>query len=124
MYLSNTKSPRSAPTLPKSAAEKSAAWRAANPEKVRAWRTANAGRLDEARRLRTRLISLYKQLSGCSECGFIGDPRQFDLHHTDPTTKAGKGANVSNMVARGWKGVEAEIRKCVVLCANCHRVVE
>jgi hypothetical protein len=46
-----------------------------------------------------------------------------DFHHTDPTKKE---RNVSGMIngagAESKKRILKEIEKCVVLCANCHRV--
>ncbi|QGZ16283.1 putative HNH endonuclease [Erwinia phage Hena1] len=43
-----------------------------------------------------------------------------DLHHLDEETK---DANVSDLMRRGTKKLIAEMNKCVVLCANCHRKV-
>jgi predicted HNH restriction endonuclease len=45
-----------------------------------------------------------------------------DLHHIDPGLKV---ANVSRLARDGRvNAVVAELAKCEVLCANCHRVVE
>lgn len=43
-----------------------------------------------------------------------------DLHHLDPNQK---DDNVSHLLAemRSYNRVAAEIKKCVVLCSNCHR---
>lgn len=43
-----------------------------------------------------------------------------DFHHTDPATKDIALSHVSQM---GWgkEKIFAEIAKCEVLCANCHR---
>ena len=43
-----------------------------------------------------------------------------DFHHEDPTTKEG---NVHRFVSNGqFAKVYEEIKKCIVLCANCHRI--
>jgi len=43
-----------------------------------------------------------------------------DFHHEDPTTKEG---NVHEFVSNGqFAKAYEEIKKCIVLCANCHRI--
>ena len=54
----------------------------------------------------------------CVDCG-ESDPVVLDFDHV----RGRKVANVSVLVVEGydWKSVSAEISKCVVRCANCHR---
>lgn len=61
----------------------------------------------------------YKAKLSCIRCG-ENHPGCIDFHHRDP---ARKEATVSAMVQRAWSKVRilAEIEKCDVLCANCHR---
>jgi len=40
-----------------------------------------------------------------------------DFHHTDPSTKS---FSISKAGNRSWEAVLAEIKKCVVVCKNCH----
>lgn len=56
-------------------------------------------------------------LVGCAFCGET-DPVVLDFHHRNP---AEKKENVKSMSDRTDAKVRAEIAKCVVLCANCHR---
>jgi hypothetical protein len=42
-----------------------------------------------------------------------------DFDHVDPSTKL--MAIGSMATSRCWSAIEAEIAKCVVRCANCHR---
>lgn len=58
--------------------------------------------------------------SSCADCG-ISNPLVLEFDHKDPTTKKD---NVSTMVARGLgvSSISAEIDKCEVVCANCHRI--
>lgn len=55
----------------------------------------------------------------CVDCG-ESDLRVLELDHEDPTNKT---ANVGRLLATGlpWSTVLAEIQKCSVRCANCHR---
>lgn len=71
---------------------------------------------DRKRRRREKLIE-YKKTQKCSKCG---EDRWYvlDFHHNGEKDKA-----ISTLVSGGysWKRVEEEIKKCIVLCANCHR---
>lgn len=60
----------------------------------------------------------YKKQRGCS-CG-ESHPPCLDFHHIDPTSKVN---SVTKMVTAGLakETVLAEIAKCELLCANCHR---
>lgn len=43
-----------------------------------------------------------------------------DFHHLDPTQKDGM---VSKLMKTGtYKSLQEEMDKCVVMCANCHRI--
>lgn len=55
----------------------------------------------------------------CSQCG-EDHPGVLDFHHLDPSTKE---YNIGTIRQSGYsrERVEAEIAKCIVLCANCHR---
>ena len=55
----------------------------------------------------------------CRRCG-ESDPIVLDFHHIKPATKKAK---VSRLVDCAFNKtiILLEIRKCVVLCANCHR---
>lgn len=65
-------------------------------------------------------IREYKSSRRCCGCG-ISDYRVLQFHHRP---EAKKLHNVSDMVVRGMpvKEIEKEIRKCRLLCANCHRL--
>jgi hypothetical protein len=61
---------------------------------------------------------IYSAKECCSRCPET-TPICLDLHHVDPSTKkftlSGKAHNHS------MEAIKAEIAKCIVLCANCHR---
>lgn len=63
----------------------------------------------------------YKQTLNCSRCGF-SDYRALQFHHLD---KNNKKFNVSDAVSNGgcsWNVIFEEIKKCDILCANCHLI--
>lgn len=64
-------------------------------------------------------ILLYLDNKVCAECG-ESDIRTFEFAHIDSTTKT---FNISQAVrlGRSWEEVAQEIKKCRVLCANCHK---
>lgn len=66
-----------------------------------------------------RLVNKYKSLCGCKVCR-EKEPAVLDLHHTDPSIKEG---NPSQLISYSTEKLKAEIRKCIVLCSNCHRKV-
>lgn len=53
----------------------------------------------------------------CVDCG-ESDPIVLEFDHRDDVIKV---ANISGMVCLRWEKVVAEIAKCDVRCANCHR---
>lgn len=69
------------------------------------------------RELRQRAVDF---LGGkCEICGYTGTPVAFDFHHLDYREK---DFNLSAKMT-SWKAIEAELKKCVLLCARCHREV-
>lgn len=66
--------------------------------------------------LKTYLKTLKNQ-SGCIRCG-ERDDNCLDYHHLDPSQKL---FHLGNIRGRSLRDIDAEVRKCVVVCANCHR---
>ncbi|WP_323172784.1 homing endonuclease associated repeat-containing protein [Natrialba sp. PRR66] len=66
-------------------------------------------------------LAEQKRERGCSRCG-VDTAACLDFHHTDATTKM---MAVGRMVTFGYGKDELrnEIKKCVVVCANCHRTI-
>lgn len=78
-----------------------------------------------ARSSKKRRDKIVDAISGlkvqCSQCG-ESHPATLDFHHRD---KSEKEFSISTAVANGssLKRILAEIKKCDVLCSNCHRKV-
>lgn len=92
-------------------------------EAMRRWRSLNPERNKEtARTVRQRVkqrIDEFKAERGCEDCG-NSDPRVLDLHHRHGEEKVD---HVNRLRTRtGWDAVRAEMEKCDVVCANCHRI--
>jgi len=71
------------------------------------------------------LLDKMKLARGCEKCGYNEHPAALEWDHTDPTNKyttaGGKKEHVSDMVGRySLNTILEEIKKCRVLCANCH----
>lgn len=64
-----------------------------------------------------RFVRLLKMLLKCSKCG---DKRWYvlDFHHVGKKEK-----EIGDMIRRGTslENLKKELRKCIVLCSNCHR---
>jgi len=110
----------------------------------KAYRSANRARLREATRVRrqertrkdptfaasrredTRLrserrraqIAIIKNVP-CVDCGRLLAPECMDFDHRDDSAKI---ANISRMSSVSFDKVLAEIQKCDLVCANCHRL--
>lgn len=65
-------------------------------------------------------VSQYKHERGCSRCRQHVDPVALDLHHLNP---AEKSKTICRLITDGCPTdrLLAEVEKCDVLCANCHR---
>jgi predicted HNH restriction endonuclease len=72
----------------------------------------------ESRRRNRELWQQFKSGLKCEHCGF-SHPAALDFHHIDRTNKK----SVNKLASNGmYKQAIQELHKCVVLCANCHRI--
>ncbi|MEI6478005.1 MAG: hypothetical protein WCO52_03390 [bacterium] len=103
-------------------------WRANNQEKLREyrrrWYHRNAehakAKVVERRTGLTQLIEAIKMNASCEACG-ENDPCCLDFHHRDPGTKEATIAGIARQKSWKMERIMAEIAKCAILCANCHR---
>lgn len=64
-------------------------------------------------------LQKYKEGIGCQKCG---ECRGYllDFHHKDPSQK---DFQISDKTRAGLNSLMDEIKKCVVVCSNCHREI-
>ena len=62
-----------------------------------------------------RAITLFG--GKCSVCSYCKNFAALDFHHADPSTK---DFMWTTMKLRPWQDVVNELKKCVLLCRNCH----
>ncbi len=65
----------------------------------------------------TKFINRIKILFGCNICGYNKCANVLHFHHTGDKEK---GISVMRRNTVSIKVLKKEIRKCVILCANCH----
>jgi len=71
------------------------------------------------RRYRAKNAAI-KYLGGkCIRCGWNGDQAALQFHHKDPREKDFIIGNVAN---KNWDKIKIELKKCLLLCSNCHAI--
>ena len=73
---------------------------------------------ERKREIFTRVAKI-KADRGCTDCS-EKDPVILDFDHRNPKDKV-ESVSVAINNARSWNIILAEIQKCDVRCANCHR---
>jgi len=71
---------------------------------------------------RNKLLELFELRGGkCEHCDLrdLKHIEIYDYHHTDPSQKE---FNVGGYVLKPMEQVLKEAKKCLLLCANCHRI--
>lgn len=56
----------------------------------------------------------------CQKCGYDKCRNALEFHHLDPSKK---DFEISRKYNKSWEAVKAEIAKCILVCANCHREI-
>jgi transposase len=74
------------------------------------------------RRRRLKEILVHEAGGCCVMCGFADYVGALHFHHRDPSTKAFEVSRQG--ITRSLDKLRQEARKCVLLCANCHAMVE
>lgn len=81
-------------------------------------------KIERGHKLKVKVIKL---LGGkCSDCRLKYNGKNacvFQVHHEDPTKKL-FAVNTRTLINYSWKKILEEIKKCKLLCANCHFIEE
>lgn len=64
-------------------------------------------------------VVAYKLEKGCVDCGYNKHPAALDFDHLPGTEKL---RDIKCGQHLGWEALQAEVAKCEVVCANCHRI--
>jgi len=73
------------------------------------------------RRRKIKTLAIEYKGGQCQICGYKKYQGALDLHHINGSKEFGiadKG------YTRSWGKVKAELDKCILVCANCHREIE
>jgi len=70
----------------------------------------------------SRSMNEEKMKKGCAHCGYKGKPEALDHHHVDPSNKIIAVASHWRTSYKQFEKMKKEWEKCIVLCANCHRI--
>lgn len=73
---------------------------------------------DYRQRLKERAV--YVMGEQCQCCGYNKCITALEFHHLDPKQKDFSFGNNAN---RSWASTKEELKKCILLCANCHREI-
>jgi len=69
---------------------------------------------------RRKLLDEIKLKTGCIKCGYKEHPVALDFDHINPETK--EFTIGTSYTSVSLKRLHKEIKKCQILCANCHRI--
>lgn len=73
----------------------------------------------QKRRWKVKAMAIEYKGGSCIHCGYNKCPDALEFHHMNPAQKdftlSGNGH------CKSWEKVKAELDKCILLCANCHR---
>jgi transposase len=83
-------------------------------------RCRSAAVVDRRRKVKRRLVE--EAGGACALCGYRRWAGALQFHHLDPSRKAFQISHRGH--SRALARSRAEIRKCILLCANCHAEVE
>ena len=71
------------------------------------------------RRKKLRQMAVDYKGGKCVRCGYNRCKEALDFHHEDPNEKE-FGISMKG-ITRSWAKIRAEVDKCILICANCHR---
>lgn len=93
------------------------------PKEIRKYKDRARYMIEAVAKRRRKVKEMAVRLKGgkCLLCGYKRYQGALDLHHVNGTKEFGIG---DKGYTRSWEKVRAEIEKCILVCANCHREIE
>ena len=76
--------------------------------------------IDWRNRTKQRIVQSFE--NKCGVCGYNKCNDSLDLHHVDPSKKEFSISKIRANPA-SWTKIVNELRKCILVCANCHREI-
>ncbi len=74
------------------------------------------------RRRKIKSLAIESKGGKCQICGYSRYQGALDLHHINPLKKTFSLGDKG--YTRSWDMIRAELDKCILVCANCHRELE
>ena len=93
--------------------EKSFAWKGGTKASKKRNREKDRERRQEYKKRAVQLCG-----GKCIRCGYDKYIGALEFHHEDPKEK---DFTIKSGISGGWDKIEREIKKCILLCATCHR---
>lgn len=89
----------------------------------RKWSNSSLGMeayLKHLQRMRSKKLRAIDYLGGkCADCNGVFHECVYDFHHENPENKE---RTIASMRMFSFEKIKLELDKCVLLCANCHRL--
>jgi hypothetical protein len=76
----------------------------------------------QKRGLKRKRLLLAQFNHACSICGYARNSAALNWHHLDPLKKSFE-LDLRHLSNRSDKSILEEVKKCVLLCSNCHAEV-
>lgn len=75
------------------------------------------------RNLIRQIINKEKISRGCNICGYNKCPTALEWHHTGDNKNFNPGDILRKGTITSFQQYQEETKKCILLCANCHREI-
>ena len=69
------------------------------------------------RRFRAKVAAINILGGKCIRCGWQGNQAALQFHHLK-----NKDFTIGNVANKSWDSIKTEVKKCILLCANCHSI--
>ena len=91
-------------------------------DKRQAYKKENGIALQSQKGLKIKASIIKTMGGGCQICGYSKNITALEFHHLDPSKKLFvlDSRSFSN---RSAKAIEDELKKCILVCSNCHQEI-